>query len=219
MLQYLWGWYPERTNSVSDFWKFPPQHQRCRPTCLRWFPSNLHLLYITLWSDPLLLHYHAAFQFSFLIYMQYTHITSVCNMLHFEFFFNIFTSCGTLQPICLPLRVTLLYRRRVCGVSLSIPAFRLHCPLSIALYCIALSTSPRLPSALLTWLAVGVSLEIFHSLDFADLQLGGGHQLEVLVQVRTSSVICSLTSAWSSLAFLCFELYCKTSHFLGPVCL
>ena len=129
----------------------------------------------------------------------------------FWVFFNIFTSCGTLQPICLPLRVTLLYRRRVCGVSLSIPAFRLHCPPlhcialhcislhRIALYCIALSTSPRLPSALLTWLAVGVSLEIFHSLDFADLQLGGGHQLEVLVQVRTSSVICSLTSAWLSL--------------------
>ena len=148
MLQYLWGWYPERTNSVSDFWKFPPQHQRCRPTCLRWFPSNLHLLYITLWSDPLLLHYHAAFQFSFLIYMQYTHITSVCNMLHFEFFL-------TFLPVVV--RYSLFVSLSVLhfctgGVFAVFPSPFRHsgCIVRCPLHCIGLHCPPLLVSHLLS---------------------------------------------------------------------
>ena len=120
----------------------------------------------------------------------------------FWVFFNIFTSCGTLQPICLPLRVTLLYRRRVCGVSLSIPAFRLHCPLSIALHCIVLhcivhlSSSPICSPPLIGRGGLRRNFSFTRVWKFA---LGGDHQGDVLVQVRISLVICSLTSVWSSL--------------------
>ena len=116
-------------------------------------------------------------------------VLAVCYILSFC---NIFTSCGTLQLICLPFCVTVLYQRRVCGVSLSIPAFRLHCPLSIALYCIALHCPPLFVSHLLSSLdwPWGYPVEIFHSLDFANMQLGGGPQGYVLVHVRISSFIC-----------------------------
>ena len=115
-----------------------------------------------------------------------THTSQVFAVCYILTFFNIFISCCTLQLICL-LSLSVLhfctggvfavfpspFQHSACIVRCPLHCSALHC---IALYCIALSTSPRLPSALLTWLAVGVSVEIFHSLDFANMQLGKGLQ-------------------------------------------
>ena len=130
--------------------KISPQHQRCRPTCLRWFPSNLHLLYITLWSDPLLLHYNAAFRFPFLPYPN-----KCWQCVTFWVFVTFFTSCGTLHLICLLSLSVLQFCTR--GVFAVFPSpfqhsgFIVRCPLHcIALYYIALHCPPLLVSHLLS---------------------------------------------------------------------
>ena len=161
--------------------------------CLPIFFSNLHavhthhkcLQHVTFWVF-FLTFLPAVVRYSLFVSLSVLHF---CTGGVFAVFPSPFRHSGCIVHLSIALHCTASH-------CIVLHCIALHC---ITLYWIALSTSPRLPSALLTWLAVGVSLEIFHSLDFADLQLGGGHQLEVLVQVRTSSVICSLTSAWSSL--------------------
>ena len=146
-------------------------------------------------------------------------VLAVCYILSFC---NIFTSCGTLQLICLPFCVTVLYQRRVCGVSLSIPAFRLHCPLSIALYCIALHCIVHLSSSPICsppLIGRGGLRRNFSFTRFCKYAIGR-RPPGVCFGARTdfpSHLFFNICMV--EFAFLCFELYCKTSHFLGPVCL
>ena len=133
--------------------KISPQHQRCRPTCLRWFPSNLHLLYITLWSDPLLLHYNAAFRFPFLPYPNkcwqcvtfWVFVTFLPAVVHYSLFvsFSVLQFCirGVFAVFPSP------FQHSGFIVRCPLHCIALHCTVS---HCIALYCPPLLVSHLLS---------------------------------------------------------------------